>query len=64
MTHFLSLEFPVGCNRVSPGLSVPLKDSGKCIWQYFHTHMPAHVRTEKHFYQAVPVVKPQKVLVN
>jgi len=64
MTHFLSLEFPVGFNRVSPELSVPLKDSGNCIWQYLQTHMHAYVCTEKLFNQAVPVVKPQKILVN
>ena len=64
MTHFLSLEFPVGCNKVSPELSVPLKDSGNCMCQYLHTHVREYVPTEKLFYQAVPVDKPQKILVN
>ena len=45
MTHSLSLEFPVGCNRVSPELSVPLKVSGNCICQYLHTHMRAKDKT-------------------
>jgi len=63
MTHFLSLEFPVGCNKDSPELSVPLKGSGNCICQYLQlTCVPTC--EQKLFYQAVPVVKPQKFLVN
>ena len=64
MTHFLSLEFHIGCNKVSPELSVTLKDSDNCICQYLHTQMRTYVHTEKRFYQAVPVIKPQKILVN
>jgi len=63
MTHFRRPEFPVGCNRVSPELPVPLKDSGNCIGQYLHTHMRAYVRTEKFCYQTVPVFKTRKFLL-